>query len=91
MTPENTDSVEKAKRGLAQLFRHAFDGRASASLVYEVGEKIGSRLNNLSEEQMPKELSDALEFVHGLHDQSARTYYSEHREDFNYHMRRLLE
>ncbi|OIO81832.1 hypothetical protein AUJ84_00015 [Candidatus Pacearchaeota archaeon CG1_02_32_132] len=83
-----SEKVEIIRRELAQLFRHAYEGRASLSLVYDVGERLGSRVDT---EEIPNVLSDALEFVHGLHDQSARTYHTRKKDQLYHHMRQLSQ
>lgn len=84
------EKVAIIRRELGQLFRHAHQGRASVSLLYNVGEKLGSRLQDV-QEGVPKELSDALEFIHGLHDIQARSYSALNREQIYYYMRQLSQ
>lgn len=83
------------QRQMARWFKAAYQGYASIEKLYEKGKQLETKINlelypNFDLPQAYADLRQALDFIDGLHDESARKYNSEHIEEVYYHMRRLL-
>lgn len=85
--------IQARQKTLSLWFKMVYKGKASVEKLYEKGKAIEEKIqaiypyfeniNNFSD------LKEALDFIDCLHDSSARSYHSKHKEEIYYYMRRL--
>lgn len=93
MENKTKSEIESLQKKLSQLFKHAYENRASISLLYEKGKTIEDRIHDICPDfnslENFVELKEALTFIDQLHDSSTRRYHSSNKEQIYYYMRRL--